>query len=418
MNSDPRERRRTGRAPLTMIAIAVLFAVLLAVGYLPRLARAKQLAEDAAGVKSSLPEVTVLTVRPAKAEAELALPGNIQAVTEAVIFARAEGYVKRRLADIGDRVTAGQLLAEIDSPEVEQQLRQARAAQQQSQSALEQAEAALEQAKANMSLAEVTTERWQRLVDRGVLAKQDGDEKRSAYIARQADVRAAEANIRTAKNAIAGNEANVQRLVELQSFQKVRAPFSGIVTARGIDVGSLVSSGSSSNLHELFRIAQIDRLRIYVNVPQSEVTSIRVGQPASVAVQELGHEGFPGQIVRTANSLDAASRTLLTEVQLANPGGKLLPGMYAQVKFTFHRDHAPLLVPGNALVSAETGPQVALLRGDGTVHYQKLQIGRDYGPELEILSGIQAGDTIITNPSDAIREGQRVRVAQPFQKKT
>jgi multidrug efflux pump subunit AcrA (membrane-fusion protein) len=257
-------------------------AGLCVLGYWPRAVRARKLAEGAQANQRALPSVTVAPAKEAPAEAELELPGNIQAVTETALFARADGYVKRRLADIGDRVKSGQLLAEIESPELEQQIREAQAALQRARSSARQTEASLSQAKANLGLAEVTAQRWLRLVGKGVLSRQDGDEKRAALEARQADVAAAEAAVQAARENVSANEATVQRLLELQSFRQVRAPFAGVITTRNIDVGSLVSAGSSSSLRELFRLSQIDALRAFVNVPQSEVPGIKLGMPCSV----------------------------------------------------------------------------------------------------------------------------------------
>jgi RND family efflux transporter MFP subunit len=398
------------RAPFVLGLIALVFLGIFAAGYLPRTARAKQLNTASESVIHDEPEVSAIVVQTAKADSSLLLPGNVQAITDTGIYARADGYVKERLADIGDRVKEGQVLAVLESPEVDQQLRQARANLLQAQAALGQSNAALEQAKANLDLAEVTTKRWKTLVDKGVLAKQDGDEKSSAYLARKADVSAAEANVRTAQAAIASNEANVQRLVEMQQFQKVRAPYTGIVTARNISVGVLVSSGSSAFTAELFRMNQIDHLRIFVSVPQSEVAAIHVGQPCNLQVQELGDRPFPATVTRTANSLDAASRTMRTEVQLANPEGILLPGMYAQVLFRIHRDKPTVSIPGNALVVSEAGTQVAFLEDGHIVRFRKIRLGRDSGSQLEVLAGLQAGDHIVTNPSDEVREGRSVKV--------
>jgi RND family efflux transporter MFP subunit len=388
---------------------ALLLAGLLALGYWPRAMQARKLVAAAQANQHMLPAVGVAVVKQAPAELDLELPGNLQALTEAVVFARADGYVKRRLVDIGDRVKSGQLLAEIESPELDQQVREAQATLKRTQSSLRQASAALEQAKANLALAEVTARRWQTLVSKGVLSKQDGDEKQSALDARKADVGVAEAAVQAARDNVAANEAALQRLTELQSFRQVRASFTGIVTARNIDVGSLVSAGSSTSIRELFRLAQIHTLRVFVNVPQSEMAGIRAGIRCQLQTGELRGKRYEGKVTRTANSLDAASRTLLTEVQVPNPSGELLPGMYATVHFRLRRNEPPLLIPSAAFRNTDQGPIVAVLREGATVHLQPVQLGRDYGAQIEITAGLQPGQKIITTLTDEVREGVKVK---------
>jgi RND family efflux transporter MFP subunit len=410
--SRPVQRGYRKLLPIAAIA-ALLLCGLLTLGYWPRAVRARQLAFTSETRRQTLPSVTVAPVKEAPAEIEIDLPGSVQAVTETPIFARADGYIKRRLADIGDRVTGGQLLAEIDSPELEQQIREAQAAAKRARSALRQAEAALAQSRANLGLAEVTATRWQTLVNKGVLSKQDGDEKRSAFEARQADVAAAEASLEAARENVAANEAAVSRLIEIQAFRQVRAPFAGVVTARNVDLGSLVSAGSSASVRELFRLAQVHTLRVFVSVPQSEATLIRPGLPCSMEVEEYRGREFPGKVTRTANSLDPSSRTLLTEVQVANQDGAVLPGMYATVRFSVRRTQAPALIPSSALRITAKGPVVAVLREGAAVHLQPVKLGRDYGTEIEVLEGLRAGQRVITSPTDEIREGAKVKPVAP-----
>ncbi|MGB9606438.1 MAG: efflux RND transporter periplasmic adaptor subunit, partial [Bryobacteraceae bacterium] len=318
---------------------------------------------------------------------ELSLPGNVQAIIETPIYARADGYVRRRLADIGDRVRPGQLLAEIESPELDEQIREAEANLRRARSSLEQSRAALQQARAQMELAKVTAQRWQTLVAKGVLPRQEGDEKQAAYLARQADVAAAEAAVHAAEQAVAASESNLQRLLELRSLRQVRAPFAGVITARNVDVGALVTVGSSSAVREMFRLAQIHVLRVQVMIPQSEAPLIRVGLPCELHVEELGERRVPGVVKRTANALDPASRTLLTEVQVENADGRLLPGMYATVHFRLQRPRPPLLIPSSACRNTEKGPVVAVVQPDATVRVASVRLGRDYGTQLEVLSG-------------------------------
>jgi RND family efflux transporter MFP subunit len=394
-----------------VITVLVLTLIgLLGAGYFPRTARARQVAAFAEQNRKEAVEVSAATVKFAPADTDFLLPGTIQAVTEAPIYARTDGYVKQRLVDIGDRVTKGQLLAEIESPEVDQQLRQAKAALQQAQSALGQAKAALQQAVANARLSEVTMTRTNALVAKGVLSKQDGDEKEAAHLARKADVAAGEANVNAAENAIGAAEANVQRLTEIQSFQKVKAPYDGLITARNVVLGTLVSAGSNNSIRELYRITQLSPLKINVNVPQSEVRDIRVGQDCEFEVQEFAGRNFTAKVTRTANALDATSRSLLIELQFANPTGQLLPGMYAQVRFKLHRTNPPLLIPGDSIITGKLGPQVAIVRGGSVIHYEPVTIGRDYGAQTEILSGLNAGDQVVLNPTEELREGTQVRV--------
>lgn len=406
----PQGKERSSRGIwVTAVVAVLLLGGLLALGYWPRATQGRKLAAATQANQRTLPMVSIVVVKQAPAEVDLELPGNVQALTEAVVFARADGYVKRRLADIGDRVKSGQLLAEVESPELDQQIREAQATLRRAQSSLRQAEAALAQSQANLGLAEATARRWQTLVSKGVLSRQDGDEKQSALDARKADVGAAEAAVQAARDNIAANEAAVQRLSELQSFRQVRALFAGVVTARNIDVGSLVSAGSNTSVRELFRLAQIQTLRVFVNVPQSEMTAIRPGIPCTLEVGELKGRQFEGNVTRTANSLDASSRTLLTEVQVPNPSGELLPGVYATVRFKIRRSDPPLLIPSTAFRNTDKGPIVGVLREDGAVHLQPVQLGRDFGAQIEVAAGLQAGQKVITTLTDEVREGIKVK---------
>ncbi len=424
MNMEPRTTNRHDASPHTVhggrfkfflvaLAVILLLGVLLVLGYRPRAERAKQLVVAAQTKQTALPSVTVAPVMEAPAEVEISLPGNVQAETEAPIFARADGYIKQRMVDIGDRVKAGQLLAEIDSPELEQQIREAEAALQRSQSTLRQTEAALGQTRANLGLAEVTLKRWQTLVDKGVLSKQDGDEKQAASAARRADVAAAEANVQAARDNIVANQAALQRLRELQAFRQVRAPFTGVITARNVDVGTLVSAGSSASVREMFRLAQSDVLRVSVNVPQSEASAIRPGLACSIEVEEYRGRRFPGKVSRTAGSLDAASRTLLTEVRTPNPDGALLPGMYATVQFLLRRQNPPLLIPSAAFRNSAKGPVVAVLAEGAAVHIVPVKLGRDLGAQIEVTEGLRPAQRVITNLTDEVREGVKVRPVAP-----
>lgn len=386
------------------LGAVVLIVMAFFAGYIPLQKRNALIGSQAQEQEQAVPRVEVIEVGRSSPMSELQLPGNIEAVTEAPILARADGYVKRRMVDIGDRVQAGQPLAEIEAPELDQQLLQAKANLQQTQAALDQAQANEAQGKANLELAKVTASRWASLVAAGVVSKQDNDQYQSQYQAQLAGVQALEKAIAVQRANIAAAEANVTRLDQMQAYRVVKAPFAGVITLRNVDVGALVNSGSTL----LYRIAQTGTLRTYVNVPQTNASSIHLGQPARLTVTNLPGRTFTGIVARTANSLDPSSRTMLVEVQVPNADGALLPGMYAQVDLSSPRANAPLLIPGDALIVLATGTQVAIVRPDSTVHLQKIQVGRDYGDRLEVLSGLQMGDKIIANPGDSAREGVKV----------
>jgi len=392
-----------------LLATVVILVAAVAMGLIPRLSRQKALLAASDMERDRVPIVDTVTVRSSAPNAGLVLPGNIEPMLEAPIYARADGYLRKLLVDIGDRVKAGQSLGEIETPELDQQVQQAKAGVEQSKAALKQAEAAVAQARANLALAKVTLDRWKQLVAAGVMAKQDGDEKQAAFDARQADLDAALANVAAAKSNVGVNESNLNRLSALKAFDQVTAPFDGIITVRNTTTGTLISSGTNSPNRELLREAQIDVLRIFISVPQTNVASIQTGMPAEVTVQELPNRVFRGSVARTANALDSASRTLRTEVHVNNPDHTLLPGMYGQVKFQIARKTAPPLIPGDALLIRSSGMLVALLGADNKVHFQKIEVGRDDGKEIEVLSGLTEGQVLIVNPADEIREGAVVQ---------
>jgi RND family efflux transporter MFP subunit len=389
---------------LVLVSLLILVAG-FAIGYLPRHRRDLQLVAEADTQSGSLPEVSVMTARRGEAHGSLILPGSIQAVTEAPILARAEGFIQQRNVDIGDRVTQGQLLATIEAPDLDQQVRQARAAVEQAQADQERSAAALEQGKANESLAKVTAQRWDNLVKRGVVSKQENDQYQAQYQAQSANVRALERAMAASKSNISAAEANVARLTELQGYLKVRAPFAGVITLRNVDVGTLVNSGNTL----LFRLAQTSLLRTYVNVPQSSAADVHVGQNALLTTSESPDVKFPGKVTRTANALDPASRTLLVEVQVANPQGKLLPGMYIQVDLNLPRKDPPLLIASDTLVVRPEGTLVAVVGAENVVHFRRITVGRDFGDRIEVLSGMNAGEKAIVNPNDSVKDGVTVR---------
>ena len=313
---------------------------------------------------------------------ELVLPGSIQAYTEAKLYARTNGYIKAWHTDIGTKVKEGQLLAEIEAPDVDAQLRQATAS--------------LAQARASLEIARLNFNRQNDLRKKSVTSQQEFDQSRTNLEAQQAAVQA--------------GEANMQNLQVQQNFQKITAPFTGTVTNRYVDIGALVSAGSSATGTTLFALQQIDPLRIYVYVPQSDARSISEGMKARVLVQELPGKGFEGVVVRTAGAIDPASRTLLTEVDVKNPDGKLYAGMYGQVKFALKSENPPILLPANAFTFHTAGPQVAVVTKGNVVHWQDVKVGRDFGANLELTSGLDEDATVVINPTDDLREGTAVLV--------
>lgn len=394
---------RTTIAALILGALVFLIVAFLA-GYLPLQQREATLRAEADAQQRGLPRLVVMRVERGPTQNEIKLPGTMQALTEAPILARTDGYLKRRLVDIGDRVRASQVLAEIDAPEVDQQIHQAEAAIEQAAAAAEQAQANLEQGRANRELARVTAERIQRLTERGISPEQDGDQSRAQLAAQDANVQALEKAILAQRSNLAAAKANLARLQELQGYRLVKAPFDGVITLRNVDVGALVSTGNTL----LYRIAQIGTLRTYVNVPQAYVTAVRVGQSAALTVSHFPGRSFQGTVARTANALDPATRTMLVEVDVPNADGALFPGTYAEVDLSGSRTNPPLVVPAAAILFRTDGAQVAVVQADHTVHLQKIDVGRDYGDRVEILQGVEEGATIVAAPGDSARDGAKI----------
>jgi len=329
--------------------------------------------------EASVPAVAVISPARGSAAEEITLPGNVQAYTDAAIFARTSGYLSRRHADIGSRVKAGQVLAEIDTPEIDQQLLQARAQ--------------LATARANETLARTTAERYQELIKSDSVSRQDLDNANGGYEAKKADVLSA--------------DANVKRLEALEKFKTIYAPFAGVITARNTDIGALIGSGSTAR--ELFHIAAIDRLRVSVNVPETYARAARPGMPASVELQERPGRQFPGRIARTAGSIDPASRTLLVEIDLDNKSGELMPGSYAEVHFKLPTDAATFRLPVNTLIFRSDGLRVAIVK-NGTVTLVPITLGRDFGNTVEVVSGLTGAERVVVNPPDSLTDGQAVTV--------
>lgn len=416
-----------GKVILVCLLLLVVVAAVGLAGYLPKKAREEAANAAAHEEKVDLPLVTVARVRLAPQDTEITLPGDTSALTETSIYARAAGYVRKRYVDIGDHVKEGQLMAEIDAPELDDQVAQARAALAQAQQQLGQSRAALVQAQSQRDLAKVTAQRYNALVTKGAVARQDADTQQSLFTTADALVDAQQASLHASEENVKQAQSNLDRVISLQAFKSVKAPFDGIVTARNFDVGALISASgagqgsspmsvtgvASTNGNEMFRVAQIGTMRILVSVPQTNAPGIHVGMPTELSVNEFPGRKFSGQVTRTTNSLDPNSRTLLVEVQVPNRDGKLLPGMYTEVHFHVHRDTPPMLVPGDALISANSGIQVAVLTDDASgakkIRMQPLTIGRDYGSETEVIAGLQGDEIVVVNPGDDVREGALVK---------
>lgn len=334
----------------------------------------------------AVPSVSILHPQRAEPRQEIVLPANIQPYSDAPIYARTNGYLKKWYVDIGARVKAGDLLAEIDTPEVDQQLRQARAD--------------LATAQANFRLAQITAKRYQGLMSSDAVSKQDVDN--------------AVGTLQSTSAQVASAGENVKRLEDLQSFEKIYAPFDGVITARNIDVGDLIDSGSSGGPQkELFHIAAIRELRVYVNVPQIDSPSAKPGMTAYLTLPQFAGQRFPGRLVRTSNAIDPASRTLLVEVDVDNASGALLPGAYAEVHLAVPAQATTVMLPVNALIFREQGMEVATVNDGKHVVMTPIVLGRDFGTQVEVISGLSPADAVVVNPPDSLVAGEEVRVVNP-----
>jgi len=378
---------------LALLAVASMVGLFF-LGWLPRVRQEHRLQTDARMAREALPRVQATVSRQAETVLPLVLPGDIQALKETIVYARTTGYLRQCLVDIGDAVKDGQLLAEIDTPEVDQQLRQA-------QAQLGQLEAKLNTAKATAELAASTFARYQNLVKTEAVTQQGYDERQADALTTAAAVEAAEADVKA-------GTANVQRLVELQSFSKVYAPFSGIITQRSIDLGQLITTGANSQ--PLFRIAKTDLVRIFVNVPQMYAPGIETGMEAQILVREYPGREFKGIVTRTARAIDPATRTLLTEIQSPNSDHALLTGSYVQVEMQARREHPPVLIPAAALIVNADGTHVAMIDEHSRIHLQPVEVEGDFGPDVGLLSGLEPGRRIVANPGDRMVEGEQVEI--------
>jgi len=330
--------------------------------------------------EQAVPAVAVIAPERGSPQEEILLPGTIQAFSDAAIYARTNGYLKKWYADIGTRVHAGQLLAEIDTPEVDQQLQQARAE--------------LSTAQANARLAQTTAERYRDLIKSDAVSRQDLDNANGNLEARDAAVESARANVR--------------RLEQLQAFRRIEAPFDGVVTARNTDIGALIDLGSNSK--ELFHVAAMRTVRVFVNVPQVYSRAAQPGLTATLALKEFPDRRFTGKLTRTANAIDVASGTLLTEIDVDNKDGELLPGAYAEVHLKLPSPAETLKLPVDALIFKSDGLQVATVDASNRVALVSVTTGRDYGDSVEVVSGLKGGERVIANPPDSLTPGQIVRV--------
>jgi len=375
----------TPRKALLLIGLVVLLLViggLIAMAL--RIHDSQVLARETE--RESIPTVAVVHPTAEKPSEELILPGTLQAYEESPIYARTNGYLLRWYKDIGSRITKGELLADIDTPEVDQELMQARATR--------------EQIAAQMDLAKINADRYVGLRKTDSVSQQEADQQASGYQQAKANLDAADANVR--------------RLEQLESFKHVYAPFTGVLTKRNVDPGALINAGSTgggASGKELFDIARVDPLRVYVSVPQNYAPAIKNGMEASVTLPELPGQKLTGSVVRTAESIDQTTRTLLTEVDVPNKDERLLPGSFGEVHFRTGINAQKVTIPVNAMLFRQEGAQVAVVGSDGKVHLRKITIGHDYGTTLEILGGVELEDRIIINPSDSLEEGQQVNVA-------
>jgi RND family efflux transporter MFP subunit len=400
----PRGAANSGRAGWVAIIALLVLAIIVIAGILPRM-RARAALRSTTD-ELAVPSVQVMQPRKGAPQTEIVLPGNIQAFADSPIYSRTDGYLKKWYADIGTHVKAGELLAEIETPEIDQQL--------------DQAKADLNTAQANFNLSQITASRYQDLAKSDSVSKQDVDNAVGDFNAKKAMVASA--------------QSNVNRLEQLQSFEKIYAPFDGVITARNTDVGHLINAGASAPGNELFHIAAVNKLRVYINVPQQYSVSARPGLPATLELQEFPGKAFKGTLVRTADSIDLASRTLLTEVDVENPTGQLLPGSFAQVHLHVPSGAPTVIVPVTALIFRSQGLQTAVVNiGQtsgvsctsepsnnsqnsqpqcGSAELRNIVLGRDYGSEVEVVSGLSPDDRVIVSPPDSLLSGEVVRVTQ------
>jgi len=368
---------------IAVLAFVIVVAVVIS-GILPRINARAALEKETA--EMAIPTVSVVTPKRGAPTQEVVLPANVQAYIDSPIYARTNGYLKRWYTDIGSRVKAGQLIAEIETPEVDQQLRQSKAD--------------LATAEANLNLSQITATRYEDLLKTDSVSKQDTDNAVGDLAAKQATVQS--------------SQANVKRLEELQSFEKIYAPFDGVITARNTDIGALIDSGSSGGTRtELFHIAQPDKLRVYVSVPQVYSQAMKPGLSADLVLSEFPGRVFPGTLVRTAQAIDQSTRTLLVEIRVNNPTGTLFSGAYAEVHLKLATATSAFILPVNTLLFRSEGLRVAAVTDGKHAELKPITLGHDFGSEVEVVAGLTGDESIIANPPDSLVSGEEVRIAKP-----
>ena len=378
-----RSQKGIGKAGrIAGVALMLLLVTAAAIGFAIRLGERRALGKETESL--AVPNVIVIQPKVAPPQEEIVLPSSLEAFTESPIYARTNGYLAHWYKDIGSKVQKGTLLADIETPEIDQELMQARAAR--------------DQAEAQLRLAKTSADRWETLRKMDAVAQQETDERSSGYTQGQA--------------ALASASANVRRLEQLESFKHVYAPFAGTITKRNTDIGALINAGNSGMNQELFVVALVNPIRVYVDVPEIYAPSVRRGVNASIELPSLPGQRFTGSVARTADAIDPGTRTLRTEIDVPNSDGKLLPGSYAQVHFGVHVATTRLSVPVNALLFRSEGPRAAVVGSDGKVHLKPVVIGRDYGTDVEILGGLETSESIVLNPSDSLEEGQPVHATK------
>ena len=397
MTQNPQSARQTstGRGPyIGAVAFFLLLIVIGIVALLPRLRHNEDLrvqAREATGP----PMVLATHLKSGQDAGRLDLSASVQAFEQTPVYARTSGYVKARYVDIGDHVRRGQLLALIDDPQTAQTLLQAKAT-------VAQLRAQLAQTQANAHLSSVTDQRWVALVKQGVVSQQDADQKHAQAGVDAANVNAAQANI-------AAGEANVQNLTAQVAFSRVTAPFDGIILTRSIDAGSLISAGSGITVTQMFSIGQPSTVRVFASVPQASASGLHSGMAAKVTFREIPGQVYTGIVTRNSNSLDPGTRTLLLEIDLKNDG-RILPGMYANVSLDIPRSGpAPVMLPANALVVRTAGPQAIIVDANNVAHFRPIVLGRDFGTQIEVTSGLKPGDTVVLSPGDAVVDNGKVQ---------
>ncbi len=372
-----------GHGWLILFLVLVIVALLVIGGIIPRRKASAEAREETHTL--AIPTVLVAQPKTGASSQEVVLPGNMQAFTDAPIYARTNGYLSKWFFDIGSHVKQGQLLAIISTPEVESATRQARAD--------------LNTAEANFNLSQLTQKRYEDLKNSDAVSKQDVDNANGDFESKKAQVLSA--------------QANVKRLEDTQGFSKIYAPFDGVITARNTDVGQLVDAGSGTPAKELFHIAAINTLRVFINVPQQYSVAAKPGLTADLTLAQFPGRTFQGKLVRTANAIDLATRTLLVEVDVDNRSGELLPGAYVQVHLKTPNPVSAFVIPVSALIFRSEGLQIGVVQNDGTAKLVPITLGKDFGNEVEVVTGLNGGEQVIINPPDSIVDGEQVKIVQP-----